>query len=153
MLFEYNASLYNQLKNTNGSQAKQLGQSIKGLDKKEWDANSSRIMKELLKQSFEQNPDALAKLLATGNATLTHTQDNTKWKIEFPKLLMEVRNELSPTQTVIPVSTPAQNSKMPNQFLMVPRGPQELVDYETGEVFKVGRVYNQAKLMVNNVYS
>jgi hypothetical protein len=57
------------------------------------------------------------------------------------------------TQTVIPVSTSAQNSKMPNQFLMVPRGPQELVDYETGEVFKVGRVYNQAKLMVNNVYS
>ena len=76
-----------------------------------------------------------------------------------PTALAEVVEQLRSTQasvtnqTVIPVSTPAQNSKMPNQFLMVPRGPQELVDYETGEVFKVGRVYNQAKLMVNNVYS
>ena len=35
---------------------------------------NSTIMKALLKDSFEQNPKALAKLLATGNATLTHTQ-------------------------------------------------------------------------------
>ena len=135
------------------AQAKAFGRTVKGLDTKKWEEDSSSNMKMLIKSSFEQNPDALAKLLATGNATLTHTQDKGKWGTEFPKLLMEVRNELSPTQTVIPVSTPAQNSKMPNQFLMVPRGPQELVDYETGEVFKVGRVYNQAKLMVNNVYS
>ena len=51
-------------------------------------------MKELIKTSFEQNPDALAKLLATGDAELTHTQDTGKWGTEFPKLLMEVRNEL-----------------------------------------------------------
>jgi hypothetical protein len=51
-------------------------------------------MKDLIKQSFEQNPNALTKLLATGNAELTHTQDNTKWGKEFPKLLMEVREEL-----------------------------------------------------------
>ena len=77
-----------------GAQAKALGQQIKGLDKNAWDADSSRIMKDLIKASFEQNPEALKKLLATGNAELTHTQDNSKWKTEFPKLLMEVRDEL-----------------------------------------------------------
>ena len=54
-------------------------------------------MKEGLLESFKQNPKALAKLLATGNATLTHTQDKGKWGTEFPRLLMEVRNELKPT--------------------------------------------------------
>jgi hypothetical protein len=52
-------------------------------------------MKTLILESFKQNPNALAKLLATGNATLTHTQDKTRWGKEFPKLLMEVRDELS----------------------------------------------------------
>ena len=55
-------------------------------------------MKRIIKLSFEQNAEALQKLLATGNATLTHTQDKTKWGTEFPKLLMEVRNELRTTQ-------------------------------------------------------
>jgi hypothetical protein len=56
-------------------------------------------MKDLIKESFEQNPEALAKLLATGNATLTHTQDKGKWGTEFPRLLMQVRDELRSTQT------------------------------------------------------
>ena len=55
-------------------------------------------MKELLLESFIQNPKALELLLATGNAELTHTQDNTKWGRIFPKLLMEVRSELSNSQ-------------------------------------------------------
>jgi hypothetical protein len=47
----------------------------------------------LLKASFEQNPKALEKLLATGNAELTHKSPykDDKWTKEFPKLLMEVR--------------------------------------------------------------
>jgi hypothetical protein len=53
-------------------------------------------MKNIIKDSFIENPEALQKLLATGNAELTHTQDNTKWGKEFPKLLMEVRDELRP---------------------------------------------------------
>lgn len=58
----------------------------------------TNIMKQLLKESFEQNPQALQKLLSTGNATLTHVQDNSKWGKEFPKLLMEVREELRKKQ-------------------------------------------------------
>nr|DAH54946.1 MAG TPA: NADAR protein [Caudoviricetes sp.] len=51
-------------------------------------------MKQLLKESFEQNPQALQRLLGTGNSTLTHVQDRGKWGNEFPRLLMEVREEL-----------------------------------------------------------
>lgn len=100
---------YKKLKESTGAQAKALGGKVKGLNVKEWDTNSSRIMKDLLKQSFEQNPEALKKLLATGNAELTHTQDTTKWGKEFPKLLMEVRKELS--QQIKPKGLPAINNK------------------------------------------
>lgn len=55
---------------------------------------ASNIMKALLKASFEQNSQAAQRLLNTGNATLTHTQDKSKWGTEFPRLLMEVREEL-----------------------------------------------------------
>lgn len=76
------------------AQAKALGKQIKQLNTVAWDRISSSIMKELLLESFKQNPDALQKLLATGNAELTHVQDKSKWGKEFPKLLMEVREEL-----------------------------------------------------------
>ena len=55
------------------------------------------LMKSLVKASFEQNPSATKALLATGNSNITHTQDNGIWKTEFPKILMEVRNELRET--------------------------------------------------------
>jgi len=88
-----------------GAEAKKLGNDktiipssfVQELSKG-WDNSSSRIMKELLLESFKQNPQALAKLLATGNATLTHTQDKGKWGTEFPRLLMEVRDELRSKQ-------------------------------------------------------
>ena len=107
------------LKNATGAEAKKIGRQITGLDTKAWDENSSRIMKDLIKESFEQNPNALAKLLATGNATLTHTQDTGKWGTEFPKLLMEVRDELRATQpTEAPVSTDKFGKK--NLFTVTP---------------------------------
>jgi predicted NAD-dependent protein-ADP-ribosyltransferase YbiA (DUF1768 family) len=89
-----------QLTTSTGAKAKSIGSSIKDLNVDEWNSISSRTMKFLIKASFEQNPDALNNLLATGNAELTHTQDKTKWGTEFPRLLMEVRQELRPTQPV-----------------------------------------------------
>jgi ribA/ribD-fused uncharacterized protein len=88
------------LQTASGSEAKTIGKTIENLNKEKWDAKSSSIMKTVLKASFEQNPEALEKLLSTGNAELTHTQDNSKWKTEFPRLLMEVRNELRNTKTI-----------------------------------------------------
>ena len=80
--------------NLTGAQARSLGRRIQNLNTEEWDANSSRIMKEIIKTSFEQNPNALQRLLSTGNAILTHMQDKGKWGTEFPRILMEVRDEL-----------------------------------------------------------
>ena len=83
---------------TTGSQLRSLGRQIKNLNVQACDRSSSFVMKQLLKESFEQNPQALQILLSTGNATLTHVQDNSKWGKEFPKLLMEVREELRKKQ-------------------------------------------------------
>jgi exodeoxyribonuclease-5 len=90
-----------------GAEARTLGRKFEGLNRTEWDRQSAELMKTLMKASFEQNPDALAKLLATGNATLTHKfngveQDNGR----FSKLLMEVRDELKTTQPTQQPSTP-----------------------------------------------
>ena len=79
-----------------GKEARKLGKRIAGLDVNSWDKASSGIMKMLIKESFKQNPDALQQLLDTGDAIITHNQDNSKWKTEFPRILMEVRDELKP---------------------------------------------------------
>lgn len=55
-----------------------------------WNIN---LMKRLIRLSLEQNPDLMDLLVGTGNIPLTHTQDNTIWKTEFPKILMELRDE------------------------------------------------------------
>lgn len=83
---------------TTGSQLRSLGRQIRNLNVQAWDRSSSFVMKQLLKESFEQNPQAIQILLSTGNATLTHVQDNSKWGKEFPKLLMEIREELRKKQ-------------------------------------------------------
>ena len=83
-----------QLEIASGSQAKSIGRKIKDLNTVSWDKASSDVMRDLLLESFSQNPEALNKLLSTGDATLTHTQDKGKWGTEFPKILMEVRELL-----------------------------------------------------------
>ena len=87
------------IRKASSAEAKRLGKNIpmSKLAIENWDKNSSKVMKILLKESFKQNPQALQRLLATGNATLTHTQDKGKWGTEFPRLLMEVRKELMGT--------------------------------------------------------
>jgi len=93
--------LLDKLQEASGAEAKALGRKVTGLNVREWDRVSSKVMKGLLLESFKQNPDALAKLLATGDAVLTHTQDKGNWGTEFPKLLMEVRSELRPNATSV----------------------------------------------------
>lgn len=82
------------LQYANGSMARNIGRNIKNLDTQAWNANSSKIMKALIKASFSQNPDVAQRLIDTGDTTLTHTQDESKWSTEFPRILMEVREEL-----------------------------------------------------------
>ena len=88
-----------ELQTATGTEAKALGKKIKGLNVESWDNSSSMIMETILYEMFESNPDALKALLATGNATLTHTQDKSKWGKEFPSLLMKVRDRLAKINT------------------------------------------------------
>lgn len=105
-----NSTILNDIMNTtSGPELRRLGRNIKELDVTKWDANSSDVMKQLLKESFEQNPQSAQKLLDTGNATLTHNQDESKWKTEFPRLLMEVRDELRKSQNVSSQDNTTQN--------------------------------------------
>lgn len=83
-----------QLETASGAEARRIGRTIKGLDTEKWDKLSSGLMHNIILASFQQNPQALQQLLATGNAQLTHTQDRSKWGKEFPRILMEVREEL-----------------------------------------------------------
>lgn len=86
---------------TNPYEIKRLGRSFKMSlqTRSSWDDMSSDVMYKLIKESFQQNPDALEKLLATGDAVLTHNQEEGKWKTEFPRILMEVREELRETSS------------------------------------------------------
>jgi ribA/ribD-fused uncharacterized protein len=93
------------LETASGSQAKSIGRKIKDLNTVSWDKASSDIMKDLLLESFSQNPEALNRLLSTGDATLTHTQDKGKWGTEFPKILMEVRELLRNRSNIEPAIT------------------------------------------------
>lgn len=98
-----------------GSQLRKLGKSIQGLNTKEWDANKYRIMKDMIKASFEQNPKAKQRLLSTGDAVLTHNQERSEWKTKFPELLMEVRSELGqPVQQVQEQQQPAKPFDLTN---------------------------------------
>lgn len=79
-----------------GAAVKRLGNKIKNLNQPAWIRDRQAIMKELIKMSFQQNPQALQRLLATGDAVLTHNRESSEsiWRTEFPRILMEVRDEL-----------------------------------------------------------
>lgn len=84
-----------------GSILRKLGRAVKGLNTESWDKSKEALMKTFIRESFAQNPLALNALLVTGNATLTHfdktrnpSQNDSSWEQMFPKILMEVREEL-----------------------------------------------------------
>ena len=94
-----------QLEIASGSQARSIGRKIKDLNTVSWNKASSDVMRDLLLESFSQNPEALNRLLSTGDVTLTHTQDKGKWGTEFPKILMEVRELLRNRSNIEPAIT------------------------------------------------
>lgn len=132
-----NSTILNDIMNTtSGPELRRLGRNIKELDVTKWDANSSDVMKQLLKESFEQNPQSAQRLLDTGNATLTHNQDKSKWKTEFPRLLMEVRDELRKSQNASPqsqTSTPVDANKQSSTYKTTV-SPETALFYSGGAV-------------------
>lgn len=92
------------LETATGFEAQKIGRNIENLDRVEWDRFKYDFAKNIMLESFRQNPSALQKLLATGDATLTHDQGNKKWREEFPRILMEIREELRSEEQPIKVS-------------------------------------------------
>jgi predicted NAD-dependent protein-ADP-ribosyltransferase YbiA (DUF1768 family) len=86
------------LKTTNGGTLRNLTSrsnlNMTSEQVKEWDDTSKSIMLNLMYDSYAQNPDKAQLLLNTGDATITHTQDNTRWKTDFPEVVMTVRDML-----------------------------------------------------------
>jgi predicted NAD-dependent protein-ADP-ribosyltransferase YbiA (DUF1768 family) len=79
-------------------------QKIVGKPAKTEESYNIRLMEDLMRASFEQNPDALKALKATGNLELTHNQDKGVWHTEFPRILTEIRDgETSPEPTEVPL--------------------------------------------------
>ena len=88
-------------KTNNPSTLKRLGATRGILTDSElqiWDSNKRAIMKALIRASLKQNPKALQALLATGNSSLTHIQDRSMWRTQFPIILEELREEFRGTQ-------------------------------------------------------
>lgn len=83
------------LENATGPEARAIGKTIQGLNTSEWDKSSYAEMKSLIRDSFKQNPKSMKRLVETGTAKLTHKQDKGKWGVDFPKILMELREEFA----------------------------------------------------------
>ena len=87
-------------KTNNPSTLKRLGATRGILTDSElqiWDSNKKAIMKALIRASLKQNPKTLQALLATGNSSLTHIQDRSMWRTQFPIILEELREEFRGT--------------------------------------------------------
>ena len=80
------------------AEAKRLGGEVPKLDVADWNTYKYEILKDLIKASFEQDKTARNRLISTGNAKLTHARGGKEYSREFPRILMEVRDELRAEQ-------------------------------------------------------
>ena len=55
-------------------------------------AVSYRIMVRLIHESLKQNPEIKRRLLATGDAVITHYPERGYWGEAFPEILMRLRS-------------------------------------------------------------
>ena len=91
---------------SDGVTSRIIGQQIQGLKVDEWNKISTDLMRDLMLASFEQNPESIKELLLTGDAILTHNNENgipqdvINGESRFAKLLMEIRSELHTKQSI-----------------------------------------------------
>ena len=91
---------------SDGVTSRIIGRQIQGLKVDEWNKISTDLMRDLMLASFEQNPESIKELLSTGDAVLTHNNENgipqdvINGESRFAKLLMEIRSELRAKQSI-----------------------------------------------------
>ena len=107
-----------------------------------WDNNKKAIMKALIRASLKQSPKALQALLATGNSSLTHIQDRSMWRTQFPIILEELREEFRGTH-IGDNFNPISNTEV---IPMLGDNSVKVYDksntYEGVEITKNGNIYN-----------
>lgn len=96
-------------RNTSGSSLRRLGRMVRDLDVEGWNNHRDKFMETFMRESFQQNPEALQRLLATGNRPLTHEKERDEhWRTKFPELLMKLRSEFqTEQQSETPQSEPS----------------------------------------------
>ena len=104
-------------------------------------------MKEGITLSFEQNPEALQALLATGDRPLTHRQDTGMWGRKFPELLMEVREELANNSATL--SGQAQNLSLDT---LTEQAIDNLTDDEVSAIYEQNKEAIQELLQQDLLY-
>ncbi len=116
-----------------------------------WDSNKRTIMKTLIRASLKQNPKALQALLATGNSSLTHIQDKSIWRTQFPIILEELREEFRGTQidgNFNPISNAEVIPMLGDNSVKVYDKSSAVKAYDKGndvegvEITKNGNIYN-----------
>ena len=91
---------------SDGVTSRIMGRKIQGLKVDEWNKISTDLMRDLMLASFEQNPESIKELLSTGDAILTHNNENgipqdvINGESRFAKLLMQIRSELRAKQSI-----------------------------------------------------
>lgn len=89
--------------NITGREALSIGSDRKvNLNTDEWNKISSNIMKNIMLEYYSNNNEAKELLLSTIGSKLTHEAKtiNGKWRQEFPRILTEVRSELSNLENI-----------------------------------------------------
>lgn len=143
--FDEMDTLRDKILNTkSASKARALGRKISLTEKDlaDWDKNKRDIMKSIIRASLKQNPKALQALLATGNSSLTHIQDKSMWRTQFPIILEELREEFRGTQI-------GDNFNVINNTEVIPMlGDNSVKVYDKSnitegvEIIKTGDSYN-----------
>ena len=96
-----NLTMRKKISNYNPSEAKKEGRRL--LLRPDWEESKDRIMEEIVRAKFKQNPELKSKLLATGSATLIegNTWKDIYWgtcqgkgENKLGKILMKIREEL-----------------------------------------------------------
>ena len=133
-----------------GAAVKRLGNKIKNLNQPAWNRDRQVIMKELIKMSFQQNPQALQRLLATGDAILTHNRESSEsiWRTEFPRILMEVRSELRAEQSV---TTTPETASQEEPMWAPPKVERAFHEGQTTIVTKMDNLLKSGTLTVAEV--
>ena len=121
--------LFLDILNATPAQARSKGKAVEGLYTKTWDNDAPFLMKVAIEQSFFSNPQAAQRLLATGEAKLTHTQDkeHPEWASATPSITSQLIDQLKASGITVLGKTDSSDNTMPE----IGTGAEQLLKVDT----------------------